>query len=182
MAQKVKEPSSNQNSISGSGRSPGEGNGNPLQDSCLENPLGRGAWWAAVHGVMTKLLTLSLSFRFFSAEFGDGREHSIFPTAFFLILQTQDHGTTISSGSRHTLPVTPQSQLVAASSQKCVAPHGTLVKKSHCALEKATSPQHCGREGVLTHRPKAFYLRTQRRYRGIRAKASGQQTSLGVVS
>ena len=64
-------------SISRSGRAPGEGNGNPLQDSCLENPLGRGAWWAAVHGVMTKLLTLSLSFRFFSAEFGDGREHSI---------------------------------------------------------------------------------------------------------
>ena len=29
----------------------GEGNGNPLQYSCLENPTGRGAWWAAVHGV-----------------------------------------------------------------------------------------------------------------------------------
>ena len=37
--------------IPGSGRSPGEGNGNPLQDSCLENPMGRGAWWAAVRGV-----------------------------------------------------------------------------------------------------------------------------------
>ena len=35
----------------GSGRSPGEGNGNPLQHSCLENPTDRGAWWAAVHGV-----------------------------------------------------------------------------------------------------------------------------------
>ena len=33
-----------------SGRSPGEGNGNPLQDSCLENPLDRGAWRATVHG------------------------------------------------------------------------------------------------------------------------------------
>ena len=32
-------------------RSPGEGNGNPLQYSCLENPTDRGAWWAAVHGV-----------------------------------------------------------------------------------------------------------------------------------
>ena len=32
--------------ISGSGRSPGEGNGNPLQYSCLENPMHRGAWWA----------------------------------------------------------------------------------------------------------------------------------------
>ena len=33
------------------GRSPGGGNGNPLQYSCLENPMGRGAWWATVHGV-----------------------------------------------------------------------------------------------------------------------------------
>ena len=37
--------------IPGSGRSPGEGNGNPLQYSCLENPMDRGAWWATVHGV-----------------------------------------------------------------------------------------------------------------------------------
>ena len=37
--------------IPGSGKSPGEGNGNPLQYSCLENPMGRGAWWATVHGV-----------------------------------------------------------------------------------------------------------------------------------
>ena len=33
------------------GRSPGEGNGNPLRYSCLENPTDRGAWWATVHGV-----------------------------------------------------------------------------------------------------------------------------------
>ena len=38
-------------SIPGSGRSPGEGNGNPLQYSCLENPTDRGGWRAAVHGV-----------------------------------------------------------------------------------------------------------------------------------
>ena len=37
--------------ISGSGRSPGEGNGNPLQYSCLENLMDREAWWATVHGV-----------------------------------------------------------------------------------------------------------------------------------
>ena len=37
--------------IPGSGRSPRVGNGNPLQFSCLENSMGRGAWWAAVHGV-----------------------------------------------------------------------------------------------------------------------------------
>ena len=36
--------------ILGSGRSPGEGNGNPLQYSCLENPMDGGAWRATVHG------------------------------------------------------------------------------------------------------------------------------------
>ena len=36
-------------SIPGLGRSPGEGNGNPLQYACLENPMDRGAWWATVH-------------------------------------------------------------------------------------------------------------------------------------
>ena len=38
-------------SIPGSGRSPGEGNGHPLQYSCLENLTDRGAWWAIAHGV-----------------------------------------------------------------------------------------------------------------------------------
>ena len=38
-------------SIPGLGKSPGEGNGNPLQDYCLENPMDRGAWWATAHGV-----------------------------------------------------------------------------------------------------------------------------------
>ena len=38
-------------SIPGSGRSPGGGHGNPLQDSCLENPMDSRAWWATVHGV-----------------------------------------------------------------------------------------------------------------------------------
>ena len=38
-------------SIRGSGRSPGEGNGNPLQYSCLGNPMDWGAWWATVPGV-----------------------------------------------------------------------------------------------------------------------------------
>ena len=44
-------------SILGSGRSPGEGNGNPLQYSCLENPLDRGAWQDRVHGVAKALAT-----------------------------------------------------------------------------------------------------------------------------
>ena len=49
-------------SIPESGRSPGQGNGNPLQYSCLENSMDRGVWWAIVHGVaksqvMTERLT-----------------------------------------------------------------------------------------------------------------------------
>ena len=39
-------------SISGPGRSPGEENGNPLQNSCLRNSMDRGAWWATVPGVV----------------------------------------------------------------------------------------------------------------------------------
>ena len=46
-------------SIPGSGRSPEEGNGNPLQYSCLENPMGKGAWWAAVHGLPTSRTQLN---------------------------------------------------------------------------------------------------------------------------
>ena len=46
-------------SIPGLGRSPGEGNGNPLQYSCLENPMDRGAWWAIVHGVTKSWTGLS---------------------------------------------------------------------------------------------------------------------------
>ena len=41
----------NMGSIPRSGRSPGEGSGNPLQYSCLENSMDRGAWWAIVHGI-----------------------------------------------------------------------------------------------------------------------------------
>ena len=46
-------------SIPGSGRSPGEGNGNPLQYSFLENPMDGGAWWATVHGVAKSWTRLS---------------------------------------------------------------------------------------------------------------------------
>ena len=45
--------------IPGPGRSPGEGNGNPLQCSCLENPMDRGAWQATVHGVSKSWTRLS---------------------------------------------------------------------------------------------------------------------------
>ena len=58
----------NLGSIPRLGRSPGEGNGNPLQYSCLENPMDGGAWWATVHGhskSRTRLsdLTFTLTFK-----------------------------------------------------------------------------------------------------------------------
>ena len=46
-------------SVHGWGRSPGEGNGYPLQYSCLENPMDRGAWQATVHGVAKTQIRLS---------------------------------------------------------------------------------------------------------------------------
>ena len=56
-------------SIPGSGRSPGEANGNPLQCSCLGNPMDRGAWQATVHGVTqswTRLSNFTLCLELFS--------------------------------------------------------------------------------------------------------------------
>ena len=58
----VKNPPANAGNMSpipGSGRSAGEGNGNPLQHSCLGNPMNRGAWWAIVHGVAGSWTRLS---------------------------------------------------------------------------------------------------------------------------
>ena len=49
----------------------GEGNGSPLQDSCLENPMDAGAWWAAVHGVeksWTRLSNFPFTFHFHELE------------------------------------------------------------------------------------------------------------------
>ena len=69
----VKNPSDNTGDardmglIPGSGRSPRGGNGNPFQDSCLENPMDRGAWLSTVHGV-TKSQT-QLTFSMYSKKY-----------------------------------------------------------------------------------------------------------------
>ena len=58
-------------SIPGLGRSPGEGNGNSLQNSCLENPMDRGAWQATVHGVaksQTRLSDFTFTFHYRGLE------------------------------------------------------------------------------------------------------------------
>ena len=68
--------------IPGSGRSPGEGNGNPLQYSCLENPLDRGAWQATVHGVAknrTQLSDFIFTFRAAVYTLGRFKANEIYP-------------------------------------------------------------------------------------------------------
>ena len=56
-------------SIPSSGRSPGGGNGNPRQYSCLENAIGRGAWWSTAHGVAKSQTRLSdFTFSLFSLK------------------------------------------------------------------------------------------------------------------
>ena len=62
VAQRVKNPPANTGDpglIHGLERSPGEGNGNPFQYSCLENYIDEGAWWATVHGVAKSQTQLS---------------------------------------------------------------------------------------------------------------------------
>ena len=67
-------------SIPGSGSSPKEGNGNPLQCSCLENPRDGGAWWAAVYGVTqsrTWLSDFTFTFHFHALEKEMGTHSSV---------------------------------------------------------------------------------------------------------
>ena len=110
-------------SIPGSGRSPGEGNGNPLQYSCLENPMDRGAWWATVHGV-TKGWTWLSDFTFQSSS------------TFGRILITKGKGATL---KRRSLADTTSLEL-----SKLTSPRGdranvgtteqSLREKRHCFL------------------------------------------------
>ena len=72
----------NLGSIPGSGRSPGEGNGNPLQYSCLENPMDRGAWLATVMGLQRVEHNWATSLHYHTASaWGAGAHFLTFPGA-----------------------------------------------------------------------------------------------------
>ena len=76
-----------------SNKQSGEGNGNPLQYSCLENPMDGGAWWATVHGVAksrTRLIDFTLTFHF---HFTWRRQWQ--PTPVFLPGESQGRGSLV---------------------------------------------------------------------------------------
>ena len=79
--------------------STGEGNGTPLQYSCLENPMDGGAWWAAVHGVaksQTRLSDFTFTFQFHALEKEMATHSSVLA---WRILWTEEPGGPLSMGS-----------------------------------------------------------------------------------
>ena len=103
MVQMVKNPPANAGdvgSIPGSGRSPGEGNGNPFQCSCLKNPMDRGALQATVHGIaksQTPLSDFTFTFHFHSLEKEMATHSSVLA---WRIPGTEEPGRRPSMGSR----------------------------------------------------------------------------------
>ena len=72
-------------SIPGLGKSLGGGNGNPLQDSCLENPKDKGAWQATVHGVTKQSdMTEQLTFIFTVSKFKGGIGHDSYFSSLYV--------------------------------------------------------------------------------------------------
>ena len=85
-------------SIPGSGRSPEGGHGNPLQYSCLENPMDRGAWWTIVHGVTkswTLLKWLSMMHTLFSEMFNVADLIHFYFIVYFIKIRTFSYSTTV---------------------------------------------------------------------------------------
>ena len=91
--------------IPGSGRSPGGGNGNPLQYSCLENPMDGGAWRATVHGVAksrTRLSDFTSSILDITTDVGPSTPSSLLNKALILFRNPcLPHANTSNSGQRH---------------------------------------------------------------------------------
>ena len=93
----------NLDSIPGSGRSPGEGNGHPLQYSCLENPMDRAAWGATVHGVAksrTRLSDLS------SAQLSRSNDYHTFEVAVQSLSRVQLFAIPWTAALQASLPFT----------------------------------------------------------------------------
>ena len=82
--------------------SDGEGNGTPLQYSCLENPMDGGAWWAAVHGVAksrTKLSDFTFTFHFDALEKENPRDGGAWWAAIYGVTQSRTRLKRLSSSS-----------------------------------------------------------------------------------
>ena len=98
-------------SIPGLGRSPREGNGNPLQYSCLENPMGRGAWWATAHGVAKSRTWLSDFSSFTSSRWGS-------PKSLYTVPETN---MTLYTNSTSILKANKRKQFVKKRKKQSVA-------------------------------------------------------------
>ena len=72
-------------SIPGSGRSPGGGHGNPLQYSCLENPMDRGAWWATIHKVTKNQTQLKGQYEHMHTLLKKIKSSDVWVVAFFFL-------------------------------------------------------------------------------------------------
>ena len=91
--------------IPGLGRSPGEGNGNPFQYSCLENSMDGGAWWATVHEVkksQTRLSDFTDSLTLLCFRYTHWKKRIALPGGLATFLTEKDHGPL---GSKETIAV-----------------------------------------------------------------------------
>ena len=97
-----------------SGRSPGEGHGNPLQYSCLENPMDRGAWWATVHGVTESQTQLSVPAHAYTHTHTHTHTHS------YLTAQTDGSG-------HHLVKAAPESWVLVPGTPRPRPPLGGML-------------------------------------------------------
>ena len=109
----------------------GEGNGTPLQCSCLENPMDRGAWWAAVHGVSksrTRLSNFTFTFHFRALEKdmaphssvlpGDSQGRGAWRAAICGVAQSRTRLRRLSSSSRYSTAIMTENTLSELWSQQ----------------------------------------------------------------
>ena len=122
----------------------GEGNGTPLQYSCLENLMGRGAWWAAVHGVSksrTRLSDFTFTFHFHAME-KEMATHS--RVLAWRIPGTAEPGGLPSMGSNRVGHRVGLNQLSSSSSRACADPRPRLSEALASSLPSCISaPMRC---------------------------------------